>query len=838
MVGTKDSTTDTTDSTIDARETGTTVSGRHGSKEKDTAGGGGGRPPGEHAAPRGGAHLTGVRKTYGTGDTEVHALDGVDLELAPGSFTVVLGPSGSGKTTLLNVIGGIEQATAGSVEVAGEEISGRSPVDLAGFRREHVGFVFQFFNLVPTLTARENVEIIVELTGVGDARRVPDLLAEVGLADRADHFPAQLSGGQQQRVAIARALATDPDLLLADEPTGALDLTTGRQILGALLDLHRAGRTVVVVTHNASVAQIADTGGDGGRRQGPVGRAQPRAGRGGGGVLVRISLRKAVRDLRRQRTQVTAVGLTVLLGVLMFVASGGAYRNLSTSYEGTYHRLGFADLVAVGTDPQALADAATSAGAATTRIRTQVDQPMTIGGARLLGRLVGMPPGEQPSRRRRRGDRGAVPVARRPGRCAAGEARGRHVRAGPGRHLRGRHGRRLAHRDRPRRGGLAGVPVAGPQPAGGARRPALVRRGVRRPGPGPGVVGSGAQPGAGAARRRLAGHRVRLRCAAAGASDVQTWSDNPSDAALTLDLNGFDTMSKAFPLMFLTAAGVAAYVLLTRRVLSERPTIGTLMAAGARRGRVVWHYVLQGLLIGTVAAVLGTAIGAPLTVLVTQVYTTELGIPDTVVTAHPDLTVIGIALGVLVGGLGAAVPAVLAARTVPAEAMRNQATLPAPGRWSGLVSRLHRLPVTDPDGAARRGAQPAPHAGHDARLGPRAGAGAGIGRDDDLDDRRPGHPVRHRPARGRLGGGRARGPGAGGPAGVGPRRRRGGGERARGPGDGRVRRLDATPPTCRACRRTRRCTGSSRADGASRSRRTGCSPARAWPTSSVSRRAT
>jgi len=239
---------------------GTTVNGRHGSTTgEETAGGGAGRRPGEHAAPRGGARLTGVRKTYGAGDTEVHALDGVDLELAPGSFTVVLGPSGSGKTTLLNVIGGIEQATAGSIEVAGQEISGRSPVDLAGFRRDHVGFVFQFFNLVPTLTARENVEIIVELTGVGDARRVPDLLAEVGLADRADHFPAQLSGGQQQRVAIARALATDPDLLLADEPTGALDLTTGRQILGALLELHRAGRTVVVVTHNASVAQIADT---------------------------------------------------------------------------------------------------------------------------------------------------------------------------------------------------------------------------------------------------------------------------------------------------------------------------------------------------------------------------------------------------------------------------------------------------------------------------------------------------------------------------------------------------------------------------------------------------
>ncbi len=215
--------------------------------------------PGSHAAPRGGIRLAGVHKTYGSSDAAVRALDGVDLDLPAGSFAVVLGPSGSGKTTLLNVVGGIEQATSGTVQVAGEDISGRSPVDLAGFRRAHVGFVFQFFNLVPTLTARENVEIIVELTGVGDMRRVPELLDQVGLGDRMDHFPAQLSGGQQQRVAIARALATDPDVLLADEPTGALDLTTGRQILGLLVELHRAGRTIVVVTHNASVAQIADT---------------------------------------------------------------------------------------------------------------------------------------------------------------------------------------------------------------------------------------------------------------------------------------------------------------------------------------------------------------------------------------------------------------------------------------------------------------------------------------------------------------------------------------------------------------------------------------------------
>lgn len=210
------------------------------------------------SATRTGISLRGVSKTYGRGDAEVHALRGVDLEVDPGDLVVVVGPSGSGKTTLVNIIGGIEAATSGQVIVAGAEISRRRPAQLSEFRRDHVGFVFQFFNLIPTLTARENVEVIIELTGRGDKAQVPELLSDVGLADRMNHFPAQLSGGQQQRVAFARALATGPDLLLADEPTGALDLATGRQILQLLQRLNRQGLTVVTVTHNASVAQIAD----------------------------------------------------------------------------------------------------------------------------------------------------------------------------------------------------------------------------------------------------------------------------------------------------------------------------------------------------------------------------------------------------------------------------------------------------------------------------------------------------------------------------------------------------------------------------------------------------
>jgi putative ABC transport system ATP-binding protein len=207
---------------------------------------------------RGGVRLRGVSKTYGEGAVAVHALRNVDLDIPPGKFVAILGPSGSGKTTLLNIIGGIESADCGAVVVAGEDLSGRRPRDLGAFRRAHIGFVFQFFNLIPTLTAYENVEALVELTGRGDRRNVANLLAAVGLSDRARHFPAQLSGGEQQRVAIARALITDPDLVLADEPAGALDVATGRRVFELLQQAGRAGRGVIVVTHNDAVADVAD----------------------------------------------------------------------------------------------------------------------------------------------------------------------------------------------------------------------------------------------------------------------------------------------------------------------------------------------------------------------------------------------------------------------------------------------------------------------------------------------------------------------------------------------------------------------------------------------------
>jgi putative ABC transport system ATP-binding protein len=190
----------------------------------------------------------------------VYALRDVDLTISPGEFVVVLGPSGSGKTTLLNLIGALDVASEGTVTVAGRDLTGARRRDLFRLRRETVAFVFQTFNLFPTLTALENVQCAVEIAGRRrDARGVAtDALATVGLAERATHYPAELSGGEQQRVAIARALATGNPILVADEPTGDLDYRTGVQVLGVLQDLAARGHTVVVVTHNREISRMAD----------------------------------------------------------------------------------------------------------------------------------------------------------------------------------------------------------------------------------------------------------------------------------------------------------------------------------------------------------------------------------------------------------------------------------------------------------------------------------------------------------------------------------------------------------------------------------------------------
>jgi putative ABC transport system ATP-binding protein len=198
-----------------------------------------------------------ITKVYPVGDSEVRALDSVDLELMRGEFVVLLGPSGSGKSTLLNILGGLDVPTSGHVDFLGHDLTVDDESHLTQFRRQHVGFVFQFYNLIPSLTARENVALVTEIAA--NPMQPAEALEMVGLGQRLDHFPAQLSGGEQQRVAIARAIAKKPDVLLCDEPTGALDYETGKRVLEVLERVnHELGTLTAVITHNAAIAAMAD----------------------------------------------------------------------------------------------------------------------------------------------------------------------------------------------------------------------------------------------------------------------------------------------------------------------------------------------------------------------------------------------------------------------------------------------------------------------------------------------------------------------------------------------------------------------------------------------------
>ena len=201
--------------------------------------------------------LENVTKVYKMGEVEIRAADGIDFSISKGEFVVIVGPSGAGKTTVLNILGGMDTATEGKVLVDGKDVAKYTPKMLTGYRRDDIGFVFQFYNLVPNLTALENVELALQICKEPlDAKSVLD---DVGLGDRLDNFPAQLSGGEQQRVSIARALAKNPKLLLCDEPTGALDYNTGKAILKLLQDTCRQkGMTVIVITHNSAIAPMAD----------------------------------------------------------------------------------------------------------------------------------------------------------------------------------------------------------------------------------------------------------------------------------------------------------------------------------------------------------------------------------------------------------------------------------------------------------------------------------------------------------------------------------------------------------------------------------------------------
>jgi putative ABC transport system ATP-binding protein len=202
-------------------------------------------------------HIRSLCKTYGSGDTAVHALRDVDLDVRSGEFVVLLGASGSGKSTLLNILGGLDVPTSGEVRFVDHVLSGASESDLTAYRREHVGFVFQFYNLIPSLTVRENLALVTDIAK--DPMPIDEAISLVGLTARRDHFPSQLSGGEQQRVAIARAIVKRPDVLLCDEPTGALDYQTGKLVLEVIAQINeKLGTTAVIITHNAAIAGMAD----------------------------------------------------------------------------------------------------------------------------------------------------------------------------------------------------------------------------------------------------------------------------------------------------------------------------------------------------------------------------------------------------------------------------------------------------------------------------------------------------------------------------------------------------------------------------------------------------
>lgn len=414
-------------------------------------------------------------------------------------------------------------------------------------------------------------------------------------------------------------------------------------------------------------------------------------------IAMRVTTIKTLRDLARQRGQVIAVGLTIVLGVALYVSTSGAFQNLTASYQGTYDRLHFADLIASGPDAQAAADAALAAGATAAITREQSDPPMRIDGTTLLGRVVSLPDSGHPAV-------DDVDVIE-----------GSYLDAGATDQV-------LIEKHAAATFALSPgdtVEVFG----GGAWRTATVKGIVVSPeyiwaarsrqeviaDPHSFAVAytnaSTATAWLGAQQAQTlvllpdgtaadAGDPVAKAMIAAGATNVITWKDQASQATLQEDLDGFSQMSVAFPMLFLTAAGIAAYVMLTRRILRERPVIGTLMASGARRGRILRHYLSQGLLVGLASSVLGVGLGALLNGAFTSAYTGELGIPDTVVNTYPMSLVYGVVFGVVVGGLGALAPAISASRTSPAAAMRSASPTHRPGPWARAVARMGRLPVT------------------------------------------------------------------------------------------------------------------------------------------------
>lgn len=411
-------------------------------------------------------------------------------------------------------------------------------------------------------------------------------------------------------------------------------------------------------------------------------------------TAVKTSTRKSLRDLRRQRAQVIAVAITITLGVAIYIAAGGAFQNLTASYNETYDRLHFADLVAEGGDAEAVAQASRKGGAEQVETRIQTDQPMLIKETKLLGRVISIPTGAHPAINDVDVIEGEYLDAGAQDQVLVETHAAQTFSLKPG--------------DTIQVYSLTGwqtVTVKGIVDSPEYLWPARSRQEVISDPYSFAVIF--APPDAVAAWYAIApnqtlalmpsdsgeGERDAVENAMrdAGASSVTPWEDQASNATLSEDLQGFDQMSVAFPFMFLSAAAIAAYVMLARRIVQEKPVIGTLMAAGARRRAVLWHYVNQGTMIGAIGAVAGVVLGAAMNSSLTRWYTSFVGVPDTVIRNYPSMIATGLAVGIVVGALGALGPAITASRTAPAAAMRSAPPASTPGRWAALVARLHWL---------------------------------------------------------------------------------------------------------------------------------------------------
>ncbi|WP_062071181.1 FtsX-like permease family protein [Demequina sediminicola] len=424
---------------------------------------------------------------------------------------------------------------------------------------------------------------------------------------------------------------------------------------------------------------------------------------------MKASTKKAFRDLWRSKGQVIAVAITILLGVMIYIATAGAFQNLSASYQQTYDRLNFADWTATGGDTDAVAQAALDAGATDAITRTQIDPPMLIEDTKLVGRVIGMPTDAHPAINDvdvidgDYFDDGATDQVLLEKHAAS------TFDVGPGDTI------QIFSAT-----GWVDVTVQGVVDSAEYLWPARSRQDIVSD-PNSFAVAFAPEDTvqewfAVDANQTLAvlpepddarvateetkpwetdtGTAVESAMTDAGASAVQSQADQPSNATLSEDLQGFDQMSTSFPALFLIAAGVASWVLLTRRILQETPVIGTMMASGAKRGRILRHYVLQGLLMGSLGAILGVLLGIPANAAITSAYTGFIGVPDTVVNNYPWMLVIGLVFGVVVGVLGALGPAITASRIAPAQAMRAASDAKAPGAWSRWVARQRWISVS------------------------------------------------------------------------------------------------------------------------------------------------